>query len=468
MNILLANSPSPYIRCRWDIKYDRHRHSYLPFPTRIAYATALLKKLGYNAHVIDGMAEEMTRKEFVDKVKKMKIDLLIWETTVSSFDYDVNTMKMIRRELPKIKIGASGYHASALYKECLKAGYDYVIVGECEYSILDLVRYLNNQIDAFPKGVVDKRHKLKPRPLIENLDDLPFPERDELPIRKYNDPKLYGFNIVMISTRGCPWGCSFCTVPIYYGKPNFRVRNPNSVVDEMEYLWNKYRPDELYFDDDNFAVSEKHVEDICNEILRRKLKMRWNCMCDARVSTRLMKLMKKAGCAGITIGAESADPLVLSHLGKPITRYDIRRFAETCESLGLKSHICWVLGLPYSTKQSDLETIKFALTIPSFTMQFSICMPFPGTKMNEWCAKNHYLVKDWKKKLKGNERCIVNYPSYSYEDIEKNVEYAKREWNKKMLRKPSVLYYHLFNIYRYRGISGVLELISIGVKNLFK
>lgn len=73
----------------------------------------------------------------------------------------------------------------------------------------------------------------------------------------------------------------------------------------MEYLWNKYKPDELYFDDDNFAVNEEHVEDICNDILRRKLKMRWNCMCDAKVSTRLMELMKRSGCAGITIGAES-------------------------------------------------------------------------------------------------------------------------------------------------------------------
>lgn len=87
--------------------------------------------------------------------------------------------------------------------------------------------------------------------------------------------------------------------------------------------------------------------------------------------------------------------------------------------------------------------------------------------MNKWCVENHYLAKDWKK-IKGNECCIVSYPSYSYKEIEKNVEYAKREWNRLMARKPDVLYYHFYNIYRYRGILGVLELINIGLKNLFK
>jgi len=466
IKILLANSPSPYIRCRWDIKYEKTvAMQYLPFPTRIAYATALLKQHGFNAHIIDGLAEEITRKEFIDRVKVLKPDLLIWETIASAFDYDIKTMEMIRKVLPNIKIGASGYHASATYKYCLKSGYDYVIVGECDYSILELAKYLSGELKKIPKGVVTKAHKLVKRPLIQNLDELPWPEREELPIRKYNDPKLYGFNVVLISTRGCPWGCSFCTTPVYYGKTNFRLRDPVDVVDEMEFLWNEYKPDEIYFDDDNFAVNEKHVEDVCREIQKRKLKIRWNCMCDARVSDRLIKLMKETGCAGITIGAESADSEVLKHLGKPITREDIIGFVNSCNKYKVKSHVCWVLGLPYSTKKGDLETIKFALKLPCFTMQFSICMPFPGTEMFKWCIKNNYLIENWKK-IKGNDRCIVDYPGYGHKEIEENVLYARKLWHRRMLRNPNVIYYHLFNIYRYQGLSGIFNVSMRALKRL--
>ena len=265
-----------------------------------------------------------------------------------------------------------------------------MIVGECDYSILDLVRYLSKDLKSFPKGVAAKGHALVPRGLIQNLDELPWPERESLPIEKYNDPKLNGFNVVLVASRGCPWGCSFCTSPVYYGKPNFRMRSPKLVVDELDYLWKRYKPNELSFDDDNFAVNEKHAGEICKEIIRRKMDIRWNCMVDARISEPLMKLMKRSGCTGITIGAESADNQVLKHLGKPITREGIYKTVESCKKLGLRSHVCWVLGLPYLTKESDKDTIKFALSIPSDTLQFSICMPYVGTKMYAWCMENGY------------------------------------------------------------------------------
>jgi anaerobic magnesium-protoporphyrin IX monomethyl ester cyclase len=466
IKVLIANSPSPYIRCRWDIKYEKTAMQYLPFPTRLAYATAVLKREGFDAHIIDGLAEEISRQDFVQRVKEMKPDLLVWETTASSFDYDLKTLEMVRKAVPKIKVSASGYHASATSDHCLKSGYDFVVVGECDYSILDLARYLSGELKGFPKGVVAKNHKLIRRPLIKNIDELPWPEREELPIRKYNDPKLYGFNVVLISTRGCPWGCAFCTNPVYYGGPNFRMRSSKDVVNEMEYIWKQYAPDEIYFDDDNFAVNEKHVADICREILKRKMKIRWNCMCDARISGNLMKLMKKSGCSGITIGAESADPKVIRNLGKPITREDIKRFVDDCNKYKLKSHLCWVLGLRDSTKDSDMETIKFALSLKCFSMQFAICMPFPGTKMFDWCNTNDYLISNWKE-IKGNDRCIINYPNYSNKEIEENVLRGKKMWHKKMLARPDLMYYHFFNIYRYQGVHGIFSVIKKTLKEQF-
>jgi len=471
MKILLANPPGPWLRCRWDIKLPKGAANYYPFPVRLAYATSVLKKHGYDAHIVDATAEEMTRQQFIKSFKGIAPDVLIWETTASSFDYDLETMKMLKKIKPKLLIGASGYHATPAYKECLKAGYNFVIVGECEYSILDLVRWLNKEKKGFPIGVAAKGHKFRSRQLIQDLDELPWPERDELPMKKYNDPKLNGFNVVMVSSRGCPWGCNFCTVDIYYRQKNYRMRNDiKDIADEMEYLWNTYRPDELYFDDDNFTVNEKHVSDICNELIMRGDKIHWNCMADAKVKFETLNLMKQAGCTGITIGAESADDKVLREMeGKPITRKDIKDFVESCRKLKLRSHICWVLGMKGSTKESDLDTINFALDLPSDTLQFSVCVPFPGTKMHDWCSKNNLFVKkDWKNFI-ANTKSIVDLPGYNSKEIKQNLDLANRLWYKKMITKrPDIIVFHFYNLYKYKGLKGTIKVMLNSIKNLSK
>lgn len=466
MKIMLANPPGPWVRCRWDLKLSNSIMKYFAYPVRLAYATAVLRKHGYDAVMIDSTALEWNRARFLKEFRKIMPDVVIWETTASSFEYDIKTLKALRKIKPDVKIAASGYHATPCYKDCLKVGYHYVIVGECDYSILDLVKYLNKEMKGFPKGVAAKGHKLVPRELIKDLDELPWPERESLPMHKYNDPKLHGFNLVMISSRGCPYGCSWCTVDVYYRQRNYRMRDPKLVVDEMEYLWRKYRPDELYFDDDNFAVNEKHVVDICNEIIGRGLKIKWNCMVDANISDSLLKKMKAAGCTGVTIGAESADDAVLKHIAKGITRKDIVRFVDACRKFGLRSHLCWVLGMPYSTKKSDMETIKFALTIPSDTLQFSICTPYPGTEMYKWCEKHGYLVTDWKH-FTGNVKSVVNLPGYTAKEISDIFEWANRQWQKKMLtRRPDIIFFHFYNLYKYQGLTGITAVASRSLKML--
>ena len=414
MKILLANPPGPWLRCRWDIRIE-NENRYYPYPVRLAYATSVLKKNNYDAYIIDATTEEIDEEEFISRFEEINPDVLIWETVASSFDVDINLMKRLRKINPKIKIGVSGYHTSAVPGECIDSGYDFVVIGECEYSILEMVKWLDNKIKKFPEGIYMKSKKYVPRPLIKNINELPWPERGSLPIKKYNDPKLKGFNVVLVSSRGCPRGCSFCTVAVYYGKPSYRFRDSKDVVDEMKFLWDKYKPDELYFDDDNFALNKKHVIDICNEISNRKLKIKWNCMVDASLDKGLLKVMKKSGCTGITIGAESADDEVLKHLGKTITRKIILETVKICKEIGLRSHICWVLGLPHSSKKSDIETVEFALNMPSDTLQFSICTPYLGTKMYKWCEDNGYLrTKEWKNFSGQNSTPVIDLPGYSY------------------------------------------------------
>lgn len=464
MKILLAIPCGDILRCRFDLKLPKTSMKYYPYPVRLAYATALLKREGFDAKLLDATAEELTRAQFIKTAKEY--DIVIWETTASSFEYDIETMRQLRKKKSNILIGTSGYHATPTYKYCLERGYDFVIVGECDYSILDFARYMHGE-ECTLQGIAMKGIEFVPRPLIENLNGLPYPEREDLPMKKYNDPKLHGFNVVLIASRGCPWGCSFCTSKVYYGERNYRLRNAKDIVDEMEYLWNKYKPNELYFDDDNFAVNFLHVSDICNEILRRKLKVKWNAMVDANVNYITLEQMKKAGCTGVTIGAESADDKVLKHIAKGITRADIAKFVNNCKKLKLRSHVAWVLGLPYATKESDMNTIKFAIDLPSDSLQFSICVPYPGTEMYDWCEKNNYFAtKDWSKFL-GSDRCVINQPGYSWKEVEELHKLAGKLWYRKLLlHNPKMLIIHLYNIYKYQGIWGTIKMSLKGLRSL--
>ncbi|MFH1228885.1 MAG: radical SAM protein [Candidatus Aenigmatarchaeota archaeon] len=434
MKVLLANPPGDYVRCRWDISFKRGEMRFFAFPVRLAYATAVLKKNGYAAHIIDSTPEGISKEEFSERFKKIMPDVLIWETVASSFDFDLETLKVLKKINPKLIAVSSGYHATSAIEQCLNAGYDYVIVGECEYSILDLIRYIDKDTNEFSRGVASKRHKFVSRELIQNIDELPYPEREELPMNRYNDPKLNGFNVVMVSSRGCPWGCNFCTSPVYYGKSNYRMRSPKNVVDEMKFLWNRYKPDELYFDDDNFSVNKEHVLGICNEIVNRNLThIHWNAMVDATIDYELLTEMKSAGCTGLTIGAESADDNVLKHMeGKRITRQSISEFVANCNRLNIRTHVCWVLGMKGSTKESDLNTIKFALSLNSFTMQFSIAAPYFGTKLYKWCVENKCIDDTVSNKLSANEDCAISYPNYSSNEILENLKYADKMWHNRM------------------------------------
>jgi len=130
MRVLLAIPCGDVLRCRWDIKIEEATMKYYPFPVRLAYATALLKENGIDAHIIDGTAEELTTEQFVERVMDIDPDLLVWETTASSFDYDLGLMTALKAVKPELQVAASGYHATPAWRGCLDAGYDYVIVGD--------------------------------------------------------------------------------------------------------------------------------------------------------------------------------------------------------------------------------------------------------------------------------------------------------------------------------------------------
>lgn len=314
MKVLLANMPwidneefyGLRAGSRWPhLRMKKEHLPYYPFPFWLAYAASVLKEAGHEVILKDCIAEGMPKEEFMAWVKKLSPDAAVLETATASIYNDLELTKSIKEETDTATI-LCGPHVTALPRETLENEFvDYVLIGEYEYALRNLVDALESGKDTRElKGVCSRdgsRIIINGRaPLIENLDDMPYPLRDSLPMEKYIDPFCkHAPNAQMISSRGCPNQCIFCLEPVIYGKRNYRMRSAENVVDEMEYLIERYKVREIYFDDSSFSVNKDRVEKICQEILSRGIDVYWSCMADSRLRKDTLKKMKSAGCAAL-------------------------------------------------------------------------------------------------------------------------------------------------------------------------
>ncbi|MEM5871811.1 MAG: radical SAM protein [Candidatus Aenigmatarchaeota archaeon] len=474
MKVLLANIPwstqeGTYgVRAgsRWahTRRKDVQTINYYPFPFFLAYTTSILKKEGIKAKLKDCIAEDLDENRFFKFVESEKFDVIIIETSTVSIKNDLIIAKKLKEITPYIVF--CGPHVSALHKEIMKENdfIDIIMYGEYDYTALDLIKALESGKDLKNvDGIVyRKKGKIivnKRRELIKNLDELPYPERDDVPIYKYNEPFCKNIpNIQMITSRGCPYNCIYCLEPsVYYGRPNFRPRSPEKVVDEIEFLIKKYKPKEIYFDDSSFTIDQKRVKKICDLIITRGIEIKWSCMGDTKVSFETLKKMKEAGCIGIKFGVESADPQILKNIRKQFTPYDAMRMVKNCKKLGIFTHSTYMFGLPGETKESIEKTIKFFIKLKTDTAQFSIATPYPGTDFYRLCEEKGWLLtKDWSK-YDGSSCSVVSYPQCTSEIIEKAIIKAKKRLFVSVLTNPRTLKSYVIASYKSQGLNGVLK-----------
>ncbi len=407
---------------------DGHIH-YIPFPFFLAYATALLKKEAKEARLIDAIAESIDEQEFIEKIISYNPELIIIETSTPSFKNDIRIIQDIHQELPDSQIVLCGSHAS-VFAEQILINYnfiDYILIGEYEYILLDLVNHLENNLDlrsvsglAYRENSEIKINTL--RETIDNLDDLPWPERQDVPIYKYNDgfAGLPAPNVQMWTSRGCTFRCIFCLWPqTLYREHEHRKRNPVDVVDEMEFLIKNFNFKAVYFDDDVFNINRKHVLGICDEIKERKIKVPWAAMARADLmDEELLGNLAKAGLYAIKYGIESADPDILKFCRKDMSLDKVRHIIKLTKRLGIKTHFTFCLGLPGETKQTIEKTVNFIREAKPDSLQFSFATPFPGTEYFQYMEEEGLLLsRDWSD-YDGSYKCIINTQELSNEKLE--------------------------------------------------
>lgn len=375
-------------------------------PLGIAYMAGVLQENNIDVEILDASAEDMDFKDVEKELLKRKPDLVALTALTPTIGRALETAQVVKETLPDSIVVMGGYHPTFNFIETLEdENVDIVIRGEGEYIMLNLMQALENQSSLHDvKGIVfeDKNSKeivVNPEaPLIQDLDELPFPALNLLPMKKYRLLDMDTHMTTMITTRGCPMQCSFCSSAAMHGK-KIRERSVENIVDEIEYLKTNYDIDTIAFMDDTFTLKKRKVMAICDEILKRNIEIMWGCT--SRVDTldeKLLKKMKEAGCITIFIGVESADQQQLDNMCKNTTIAKIENAFKIAHKLKIRTIASVALGMPGDTKEIMNKTVKFVHKLKPNYAIYSLATPYPGTRFyKEAFEKNLIKIKDWSK-----------------------------------------------------------------------
>jgi len=353
-----------------------------------------------------------------------------------------------------------GPHASFLPVDTLKecSALDAVCIGEGEETMIDLAEAsMERRSLSNVRGIAYRSGKKiqlnQPRPLIRDLDSIPFPARHLLPMDRY---KVLGKKTIIchiMSSRGCPFQCIFCSPSQLYGK-KYRARTAKNVVDEMEHLVSEYKPESIEFSDDEFTLNRKRVEEICDEIKSRGLDIGWAC--SSRVDTinrSLLKKMRRAGCFLIYYGVESGSQRILNFIKKGIRIEQIKKAIIWTKEAGIKTLGSFMIGFPDETREEIGETIKLSKNLKLDYAQFSIVTPYPGTELYQTAKRDGLLLtEDWSEYTAA--RPVMKMRNMNVEELPK----IFRKAYMKFYLSPKIL---LRNLNRY-----ILHVLRLTLKSL--
>ncbi|MDR0547826.1 MAG: B12-binding domain-containing radical SAM protein [Deltaproteobacteria bacterium] len=429
MKILYINLPYKFEISRTSRWPEKTKSGTLYYPFWLAYSAGYSQLKGHEVQLIDCIASGNSRNSLFERVSEFSPDYIVTEITTSTCVYDFETIAEIKRQFPNPKIIVAGTHATALPELVLKSCPSIDIVARSEYELM-VVELASGQpltdilgISYLKDGVFQSNSD---RQYCDNLDEFPFVSKVYKQFLNFND-YFYSFAqkpmIQIFSARGCPHHCNFCSYPETMGGRAFRKRSVSNLVDELEYI-SRELPEirEIFIEDDTFTVDQKRVAEICDEIIRRNLKILWSCNTRVDLSLPLMRKMKEAGCRLLVVGFESGNQEVLDQTRKGIKLTESLAFAENSKLAGLKVFGCFMIGLTGDTLETIEETFRFAKRCCPDMCFFQQAVPFPGTRFYQWVKEKGYLItEDYGQWLNddGYLNCLVQYPWGGPKDVER-------------------------------------------------
>jgi radical SAM superfamily enzyme YgiQ (UPF0313 family) len=395
-------------------------------PMSLLCLAAVLEREGHQIKIIDCLVED----NVMNLIKRETKDAFLVGITAMTVQVKnaVKISEMIKKE-NDVPIVWGGCHATLFPEQtCRDKSVDFVVIGEGESTLLELVRALESgKSYKNIKGLVyEENGVVRINPLRDHLDI------EKLPIPAYHlvDMLPYLKNISLIgkrerlaiieSSRGCPHRCAFC-INVVANNQEYRMKSPKKVLNEIEVMINKYNIDSIAFRDDNFFVNRNRVKAICEGMIKRKFNITWDASCradyfrDGFLDDQLVSLMRKSGCVSLRIGAESGSQRMLDLMKKDLTPKQILHSAKMCDKYDIIPTYSFMVGLPHDKKEDMLITIKFIKKIKKIcpTSNFGVgpFRPYPGGELYEVCVKSGAFkepktLRDW-----ANDKYIKLYTS---------------------------------------------------------
>lgn len=409
-------------------------------PLSSLYVATVLAADQNSTTLIDCGADQRDLKSLLELASQFKI--LVLQTSSITIDDDAETARELRSRNPGLVTIFYGSHPTFMPESTLdKDGVDLIARREPEFIIRDLVRALKAGGETWKKvkgiGYRDNGRVIlnEGYGFIENLDELPLPDRNLLPReQKYFNPLVrhYPYTTVL-SSRGCYSRCRFCTAPYFMGG-KIRARSAESVITELEALKRQgFR--EIYFRDETFTAFPSRNQQICRHLIDQRLDLKWICnSIPGELDRETMAEMKRAGCHTLKFGVESGAPEILEKSNKRISLDSVRdNFRWACE-LGFFRHAHIMFGMPGETRESIETTLEFLLEIDPDSVSFQICSPYPGTPLYQELLDSYpEIIGDGSQVLRSSElhsRGILNhlYTNLSNEVLENSIRRANRRF----------------------------------------
>jgi len=414
LNISLIIPPGGYYAERWK------KGSLMP-SLGICYIASALDKAGHKVEIIDAYVENISMKDLVSRLKKSKPDMIGTSFTTENRFQAFELIRKVKKEIPRIVTCAGGPHVSLATEDTLShiPELDFIVRGEGEETITELAEAIVHKKDLKNiKGISynknGKVHHNPDRPLIPELDKVPFPAWHLVPWEKYNFKldvpgrgEIRSANI--ITSRGCPFNCNFCASTKVWGR-TCRMRSVDNIIKEIEILREKYKIEALWIFDDTFTVNKKRVQEFCNRMIEKKWNISW--FCEVRVDTvdkDLLTLMKKSGCYSIGFGVESGSQRILDEvIGKRISLKQVHDTAKICREVGIVSNPFFIFSHPEETKEDIEKTMDMIKNWPQpSNISLSLLHVYPGTKLEEIAKQKGIIPKDFSWAVKMDKRVIV-------------------------------------------------------------
>jgi len=390
----------------------------------LAYLAAVLEENDIQVEILDAQVERLSWKDLKKKYLQSKPDIVgISSLTEMRFE-SFKSAQIAKKSLPESIVIMGGPHASLSAHDTLLnvPSVDIIVRGEGEYTLLETCKtFENNENLESVKGISYRENGKEiihndSRPLIKNLDTLPFPAYHLLPIEKYNFKlnvpgvgKLSALNV--ITSRGCPIGCAFCATSKMLGK-KWRARSPSNVLDELEYLIETYGIKAIWFSDDIFTMNKKRVMEICDGIINKGLYIKFTC--SIRVDTvdkELLSKMKEAGCYSIFYGVESGSQRILDEIiEKKISIEQIKKVSNWLNELEILNNPSYIASFPDETNEELDKTINLMHELGG-KASFSFLKIYPGTRIEEIAKEKGVLPKDFSWAKESDMRKIFSLPS---------------------------------------------------------